>query len=175
MTCSLGAAQAAYSEKGVMDKGTIMPIVNSPHTTARRSGLIIGTFLLGVFVGQTGFARQSSPVAEKILVTTQSVVGEALVYPTSGPATITAQVVTLAPGAETQRHSHPMPTFGYILEGEIEVDYGPEGSKTFRKGEALMEAMAHVHQGRNVSDKRVRVLAVSIGAEGQPTAVAAKR
>jgi len=66
-----------------------------------------------------------------------------------------------------------MPTFGFIIEGEIEVDYGAKGQKTFRQGEALMEAMAHVHRGRNVSGNPVRVLAVSVGEQGQPTSVRA--
>lgn len=153
----------------------MMPIVNSPHIA--RYGLfagITGVFLAGVALGQSVSARQTGVIANEIMRATQSVVGEPIVYPTATPAEITTQIVTLAPGAATPWHRHPMPTFGYILDGEIEVDYGARGRKTFRKGDALMEAMAHIHRGHNVSQRPVRILVVSIGAKGQPLAVKSK-
>ena len=150
-----------------------MQIANQPHEGIKSLAMVAAIFMLGVGVGSVVSARQAGPMAEKILVASKSVVGEQIVYPTGDAALVTAQVVILEPGAATGWHTHPMPTFGYILDGEIEVDYGPLGRKTFRKGEALMEAMGHVHQGRNVSGKPVRVLAVSIGADGMAPAMPA--
>lgn len=156
-----------------------MQIANPSHKVGLSLGVAVLCFVLGFAAAQMVRARDIGVHAEKILVTSHSVVGEVIRYPHNGPhpqgkrAQITAQVITLMPGQDTPWHSHPMPTFGYIIDGEIEVDYGAKGQKTFRQGEALMEAMAHVHRGRNVSDKPVRVLALSIGEQGEPTAVQA--
>lgn len=139
------------------------------------SAVILLAFAFGCFVGRAANGRDSAISSETVLEAQRSVVGETIRYPTSAPAQITAKVITLAPGTNTVWHTHPMPTFGFVLDGEVTVDYGPLGTKTFKKGDALMEAMRHVHRGGNRSDKPVRILAVSIGEEGQPTAIAERR
>src|SRR6202040_445680 len=87
--------------------------------------------------------------AVPVLSATTSIVGETLHYPTSGPAHVTAAIVTLAPGAKTIMHKHGVPLFAYILEGELTVDYGDHGKRTYREGQALMEAMDAAHFGVN--------------------------
>ncbi|MFZ4539554.1 cupin domain-containing protein [Propionivibrio sp.] len=108
---------------------------------------------------------QAYPTRE-LLSTTTTVVGEIIRYPTTGPARITANIVTIAPGAETVFHRHPAPMFAYILEGEVTVDYGAEGKRVFRKGEALVEAMYTIHRGTNLGTTTVSILSVHMGAEG---------
>lgn len=102
----------------------------------------------------------------KLLETGTTVAGETVAYPTTGPAKVTALVVTIAPGAETVLHHHPAPMFAYILDGEVRVDYGTAGQRTFHAGESFMEAMATPHKGINTGTVPVRILAVSMGAEG---------
>jgi quercetin dioxygenase-like cupin family protein len=104
--------------------------------------------------------------AVPLLSTGVSVVGETLHYPTSGPVHVTAAIVTLAPGARTIVHKHGVPLFSYILEGELTVDYGDQGKRTYRQGEAFMEAMDVAHYGLDTGAQPVRILAVYIGAEG---------
>ncbi len=107
--------------------------------------------------------------AVRLLDTTTTVVGEPIRYPDSGPARVTAQVVTLAPGAATVVHHHPAPMVAYILDGEVTVDYGADGRRTYHAGEAFMEAMTVPHHGVNTGAVPVRILAVSLGAEGTRT------
>ncbi|MCH9764418.1 MAG: cupin domain-containing protein [Alphaproteobacteria bacterium] len=157
-----------------------MQTVNRPYCSWVRSAQWAAVFAVGLVCGHAVSARNPPSGAQPlqvhdVLATSVSVVGEPIQYPKDTPSLITAKIITLLPGQATVRHTHPMPTFGYILEGEIEVDYGPKGKKTFRQGQALMEAMAHTHQGRNVSAQPVKVLAVSIGVEGLPTAIAAPK
>jgi quercetin dioxygenase-like cupin family protein len=59
-----------------------------------------------------------------------------------------------------------------MLEGELTVDYGPDGKKVYRKGESLIEAFRTEHNGRNTGSEDVRLLAVFIGAEGAENTVA---
>lgn len=112
--------------------------------------------------------------AVPLLSTGTTVVDETIHYPTTGPARVTAAIVTLAPGASTVPHKHGVPMFAYILDGELTVDYGEHGKRRYVKGDALMEAMAVVHEGVNTGDVPVRILAVYMGAEGASDVLVAK-
>ncbi|WP_415035660.1 cupin domain-containing protein [Azonexus sp.] len=111
---------------------------------------------------------------EELLVTSKTVVGEDIQYPRSGAPKITVAVVTVAPGAVAAFHRHPVPLVAYILEGELSVDYGSEGVKIYRQGDALVEAMQVPHRGMNLGSGVVRLLAVYIGAEGSDNVAPAK-
>src|SRR5258706_11105713 len=91
-------------------------------------------------------AQDSGYPAVPLLSTGTSVVGETLRYPT-GAAKVTAAIVTVAPGARTIVHKHGVPMFAYILGGELTVDYGEHGKRTYREGQSLMEAMEVAHFG----------------------------
>ena len=104
--------------------------------------------------------------AKDLLATSTTIVGEPIRYPTSGPARITASIVTVKPGADTPFHRHPAPLVAYILEGELTVDYGEHGRRVYRKGDALVEAMDVRHRGLNLGSETVSLFAVYIGAEG---------
>jgi quercetin dioxygenase-like cupin family protein len=103
--------------------------------------------------------------AVPLLSTGTTIVGEKIRYP-SGDAHVTAAIVTLAPGARTVLHKHDVPLFAYILEGELTVDYGTHGKRTYTQGQSLMEAMAVPHFGVNSGDKTMRLIGVYMGADG---------
>jgi quercetin dioxygenase-like cupin family protein len=100
-----------------------------------------------------------------LLSTGVTVLGEKLRYPTGEPH-VNASIITLAPGQRTIPHKHGVPLFAYILEGELSVDYGAHGIRTYKKGDSLMEAMDVVHYGFNAGKEPVRLLGVYIGAKG---------
>jgi len=114
------------------------------------------------------------PPSIQLLSTGKNIVGETLRYPTTGPAHITAVIATLAPGAKTSSHKHGVPLFGYILDGELTVDYGAHGTRTYRKGQAVMEAMDVEHFGINHGTEPVRLLVVYMGAEGAKNVIPAR-
>ncbi len=148
-----------------MDISTVARLygIKAGHLTQR---LTVGTLLLAA-LNTTAVARDQAyyPVQE-LLVTGQTIVGENIQYPTSGAPKITVAVVTVAPGNPAAFHRHPVPLVAYILEGELTVDYGPKGLKTFRQGDAVVEAMDLPHRGMNLGSGIVKLLAVYIGAEG---------
>jgi quercetin dioxygenase-like cupin family protein len=116
---------------------------------------------------------QAAPGVRTILSTGTTVTGEPIKYPSGAPAQMTALEITLAPGQQTGWHTHPVPTFGYVLDGELTVDYGPKGQRVYRKGDGFAEATNEAHNGRNVTDKPVTILAVFAGMEGVKDSVAA--
>ena len=136
-----------------------------------RFGIAAVLFVAAVAPASHVGAEDKAPPAVQntpLLSTGTTVMGETLHYPTTGPAHVTAAVVTLAPGSHTILHKHGVPLFGYVLEGEITVDYGERGKRTYRQGEALMEAMDTAHFGADAGPQPVRILTVSMGAEGAP-------
>ena len=61
-----------------------------------------------------------------------------------------------------------VPLFGWMLEGELTVAYEGAGERVYRPGDALMEALGTLHNGRNDGPGDLRILAVFMGAEGVP-------
>jgi quercetin dioxygenase-like cupin family protein len=112
--------------------------------------------------------------AVPLLSTGKTIVGETIEYPRTGPAHITAAIVTLAPGGRTVLHMHGAPLFAYILEGELTVDYGKHGKRTFKSGDTLMEAMDVPHYGLNTGTAPMRLIGVYMGAEGTKDVIPAQ-
>jgi quercetin dioxygenase-like cupin family protein len=111
--------------------------------------------------------------AVPLLSTAKTIVGETIRYP-QGDAHVTAAIVTLAPGGRTILHKHGVPLFAYILAGELTVNYGTHGTRTYRQGQAFMEAMDVAHFGVNKGAQPVRILAVYMGATGAKDVIPVK-
>ena len=136
---------------------------------------MFGRFALLVFLlafawtpANRAAAQDAGQTVTPLLSTGTTVVGETLHYPSGSPAHVTAQIITLGPGVRTNLHKHGVPLFAYILDGEITVNYGDRGKRTYRPGDAFMEAMDVAHFGADAGAKPVRILAVFMGAEGAP-------
>ncbi|MEO1057880.1 MAG: cupin domain-containing protein, partial [Actinomycetota bacterium] len=94
----------------------------------------------------------------------ETVLGQPISYP-GGDAQVTMSVVTLGPGESTVNHIHEAPMAAYILEGEVTVDYGDDGTLTFGEGDALLEALDVVHEGTNTGAGALRILVVNMGSD----------
>lgn len=101
-----------------------------------------------------------------ILKTQSSWDGNALEYPT-GQAEITGMIVEIKPGAETGWHLHAVPSFGMVLEGELEVQLKDGKTKLLKSGEALAEVVNTLHNGRNVGNSPVKLIVFYAGVAGQ--------
>ena len=134
-----------------------------------RVGVLCAAVLLvgaATFVAAIHALAEDPPVIETLLETRTTNLGQPIEYPAQIPAQITAMIVTLAPGEETGQHRHPVPLYGQVLSGQVTIDYGEHGSKTYQAGEAFMEAVGTWHNGRNSGGEPLRILAIFMGAEG---------
>ena len=105
-----------------------------------RTGALCAAVLLAgaaTFVGAINALAEDPPVIEILLETQTTNLGQPIEYPAQIPAQITAMIVTLAPGEETGQHRHPVPLYGQVLSGQVTIDYGEHGSKTYQAGEAF--------------------------------------
>lgn len=110
---------------------------------------------------------------EPVLRSTQSRDGEPIVYP-GGTPEIVSVIGTIEPGGRTPLHEHPVPTYVYLLEGELELRTEGREPQRYKAGEAYIESLNRRHQLFNVGDTPARVLVVFVGEEGKPTTVAAQ-
>ncbi len=134
----------------------------------------VSTLGLGAMIaalsGTVSFAKDTYPPVDVLLNSTTTILGQEFSYP-EGIAKMTGAIVTLQPGKETGWHRHNAPLFGYLLEGELSVDYGNEGTRHYVAGDALIEAFETLHNGYNSGSEAVRILVVFAGAEGTTNTV----
>lgn len=136
--------------------------------------LIVSAAAIFAFAGPAAAEDLSAQQYETLLTPLvkggTDVLGEPLAYP-DGPVDITTAIVTVAPSAETGWHLHEVPLFAYILEGELTVDYGEKGTKTYRPGDSVLEAMNWPHNGTNTGTVPMRLVAVYMGGGGKANTV----
>lgn len=125
-----------------------------------------------ILAAQPAFAldQSASVKVSKLMQTTSSWNGAALAYP-AGQAEITSLLIEIAPGGETGWHLHPVASFGYILEGELEVSLKDGSVKRLAAGQALAEVVNTLHNGRNVGKGPVKLVVFYAGAVGSTLTV----
>ncbi len=131
---------------------------------------VISAFFFGSVLTAWVFAAPHEPTVDMLVDTDETILGQAFEYP-DGRSKITAAIVTVPPHAELKPHLHPVPVFGYILQGELVVDYGSQGERRYRKGDAFVEAFDTEHRGRNGGKGNVEILALYAGADGVPNTI----
>lgn len=113
-------------------------------------------------VAEDQAAQQYQSLLTPLVQGGEDILGTPFRYP-DGPARVTSAIVTLPPGAETGWHKHEVPLFAYILEGEMTIDYGERGKKTYRAGDSFLEAYDWPHNGANSGDVPLKLIAVYMG------------
>ena len=107
----------------------------------------------------------------RLLKTTTSWDGKQILYP-KGQGEVTALIVEIAPKAETGWHEHPVPSFAYIMEGELELKLATGETKFLHPGDVLPESVGALHNGRNVGKEPVKILVFYMGEVGAKLSVA---
>jgi len=99
----------------------------------------------------------------QLLKTTTTWNGAPIKYP-EGQAEVTSLMIEIAPGGETNWHEHPVPSFGVLLEGTLEVSLTDGRKRLIKAGEAIAEVVATAHNGRNVGTTPLKLIAFYAGA-----------
>lgn len=114
--------------------------------------------------------RSASVKTTTLMKTSSSWDGTPIAYP-SGQAEITGLLVEIAPGGETGWHQHPVPSFGMLLEGELEVRLKDGSVKRLKSGDTLAEVVNTLHNGRNVGTTPLKLVVFYTGTVSQPLSV----
>ena len=110
--------------------------------------------------------QNSAVKVTSLLKTTSGWDGKQIVYP-EGQAEMTALLVEIAPGESTGWHQHPVPSFGFLLEGTLEITLMDGRVKRMEPGEALSEVTDTMHIGRVLSKTPVKIVVFYAGAIGK--------
>jgi quercetin dioxygenase-like cupin family protein len=117
-------------------------------------------------------ADYSSGVTSKVLSkTTVTGNSQKITYPLTDRAEVTAMTVDLAPGSETGWHKHPVPVYAYVVSGSLSVELEDGKLLSFAAGEAIIEVVNTMHNGRNNGAVPVKLAVIYLGAEGIPNVV----
>lgn len=137
-----------------------------------RIARVLLTLMFAFAFSTTAFSLEETGTlkATTLLKTTQSWDGKSLAFP-QGQAEITALLVEIAPGGETGWHSHPVPSFGMVLEGELEVRLKSGELKHVKAGEAIAEVVDTTHNGRNVGKVPLKFVVFYAGEVGKEVSV----
>lgn len=119
----------------------------------------------GFTVSACALTSPTKPKVTPLIKASTSWDGKPIIYP-AGQAEITGLMVEIAPGNETGWHLHPVPSFGLIMEGTLEVTLKNGKMKRFNEGEALVEVVNTLHNGRNVGNKPLKILVFYSGVVG---------
>jgi quercetin dioxygenase-like cupin family protein len=128
--------------------------------------LYVIALLLFLPVAALAVDENSAVKVTVLLNTTSEWDGKQIVYP-QGKAELTALLVEIAPGESTGWHQHPVPSFGFLLEGSLEITLKDGRVKRMQPGEALSEVTDTMHSGRAVSKTPVRIVVFYAGAIGK--------
>lgn len=95
-----------------------------------------------------------------------TVLDQRIRYPKRTPVEVSSEIRVIEPGQETGWRRNRVPSYVYVLEGSITMDYDNGVTREFNAGDAYMEAQGVWHNGTNKSTESVRLLSVHLGARG---------
>lgn len=136
--------------------------MNMTHISIRSAFLAAAMLAATAAPAEEQAAASYQNLLTPLLAGGTDVLGKPLEYPADG-VNVTSAIVTIPPGGTTGLHSHEVPLFAHILEGELTVDYGEKGRRTYRAGDSVLEAVDWPHEGTNTGAVPMRLLAVYMG------------
>jgi len=107
----------------------------------------------------------------KVLVTGKTSDGKKVRYLRTDDAEVTVLVFDVPPGGSTGWHSHPVPVYAYMLEGELAVEMEDGKTNLFRKGDAIVEMVDRAHNGYNPGQETAKLVVFYTGAAGVPNVI----
>ena len=123
-------------------------------------------YLLYLVIPETAWSIEPSKgiEIENLIETSTTWNGEQIIYPKGSPQ-IKSMLVKMKPGAKIQNHLHQVPSFGYILEGEISVVSEAHEEKKFIQGDVVIELINKNHYGYNSGNIPVKFIVFYMGTD----------
>ncbi|MGD9950789.1 MAG: cupin domain-containing protein [Desulfobulbus sp.] len=130
---------------------------------------VIGVLL--VVSSMLGAGYSSGVTANVLNKTSVTGDGQKIVYPQTDKAEVTAMLVNIAPGAETGWHKHPIPVYAYVISGDLTVELEGGQRFSYSTGNAIIEVVNTMHNGKNTGAEPVKLAVFYLGAEGVPNVI----
>jgi quercetin dioxygenase-like cupin family protein len=139
-------------------------------TTMSRIATFFTILCCFTFSSAYGLENVNGVQITPLLKTTTSWNGAPIQYPT-GQAEISGMTITIAPGVESGWHTHPAPSFGVVLEGELDIMLKTGETKHIKAGDSIVEVVNTLHTSKNNGHVPVKLIVFYAGAVGQKLTV----
>ena len=133
--------------------------------------LLISFIMLGFVTSTTA---QQAPKVSPVVKATATASGQKLQYPQTDKPEIESVLIELAPGGESGRHMHPVPTYVYVVEGTLTVEMDNESPREYAAGSGFLESVNTWHNGKNLGQAPVKALVVFVSEEGKKNFIRAE-
>jgi quercetin dioxygenase-like cupin family protein len=122
-----------------------------------RQWLIAGLLSLACLV--PAGAADAPVKSTAVISTTKTAIGQPIVLPAKD-AQVIVTVLEIAPGTKLPRHKHPFQRYGYVMQGELTVEYEGGKRQVFHTGDFIVEALDTWHFGANTGSVPVKLLVI---------------
>src|ERR687890_1496806 len=90
-------------------------------------------------------------------------------FPSPAPGWEIAQTLVEIPeGVASGRHNHPGPEVGYIVRGDVAMEFDDRPTLTLHTGDPFMIPMGAIHNARNIGTVTTKMLSTYVVDEAQP-------
>jgi quercetin dioxygenase-like cupin family protein len=83
---------------------------------------------------------------------------------------IVQSLAEIPEGVASGRHSHPGPEVGYIVRGDVGMDFDDRPTLTLRTGDPFLIPPGVIHNARNIGTVTTKMLSTYMVDEAQPLA-----
>lgn len=164
MQCSVGGTTWLGFRAGNQAVVLSANQVDFTRMRARSTDGRLGRWLLAIAGFATPHAALAEITVEELFQSRDDALGNPLAYIDSSVPEISGARVRMMPGDSTGWHTHPVPTFGYLISGELTVEYATGESRVFRAGDGIIEAQHVAHNGHNRGTEPVEIVVFYAGA-----------
>jgi quercetin dioxygenase-like cupin family protein len=77
-------------------------------------------------------------------------------------------LVQIAPGTASGRHSHPGPEVGYIVQGDVSMEFDDDTALELHSGDPFLIPPGRIHNARNVGTVGTKMLSTYFVDPDQP-------
>ncbi|MBA4409470.1 MAG: cupin domain-containing protein [Odoribacter sp.] len=129
------------------------------------------TLILLAFLSLTARSQYSGLIIKELLRTDTTSIGQKMTYPKFSDPEVTMLKITIPPGKSTGWHKHNFPVFAYVIKGTLTVELEDHRVIKFKEDSTFAEMMNTYHNGKNMEDSDLEVIAIYLGGKGQKLSI----
>ena len=125
------------------------------------------TLALLAIISLTARSQYSGLNIKELLRTDTTSIGQKITYPNFDNPEVTMLKITIPPGKSTGWHKHNIPVFAYVVKGTLTVELEDHQIKKFKEESTFAEMRDTYHNGTNMEDTDLILIAIYMGGKGQ--------
>jgi quercetin dioxygenase-like cupin family protein len=129
------------------------------------------TLILLAFLSLTAKAQYSGLNIKELFRADTNTIGQKIVYPNFSDPEVTMLKITIPPGKSTGWHKHNIPVFAYVIKGTLTVELEDHRIVKFKEDSTFAEIVDTFHNGTNMEDTDLVLIAIYLGGKGQKLSI----